>query len=589
MKKFIFVLILFGLSFGLNGIEIMKLSEIQTGMEGEGKTIFKGTQIETFKFKVLGIMENVFPNKSLIIVELKSPFLENSGVISGMSGSPLYIKGKIIGAIAYSLNRFSKKPIGGVTPIEDILGTSEYNNPTFTIDISDIKIEFDKKNLKNITKFIQKEMVKRTHFSPLKDITSIKLISTSKGINPSALSFLNPVFTQIQSGKIIKKIKDEDINKKLFKISPADAASIPLIRGDFEYAPSGTVTHIDGSKIYLFGHPFFNLGKVEFPLHRAEIISVIPSYETPVKLAATKNMIGTVVQDRSSAIMGYLDRTPYMIPLKVFLKNRNRKFGVEIVNHPLLTPVLSYISLSNIFISEYQEYGFNSIGIRGKIFIENEKNIILNDLYSGTDSFSEFSSLILAINFFLMNNKEKNIRIQKIDFEINGSETIRKSNIDNVIVDKNVFLPGETMTISIYLKNERGTSVSKTINIRAPHLKPGATFYLLVGDKNEMVRFDSKNIKSTYFPIKLSSLIRIINNLRKNNRIYFKLLTPTTGLFIRGYEYSNLPSSLRNIFIYNSSTNVQSEMKYSTINEYQLEVPVVIKGRKLFKLKIKER
>ena len=260
MKKFILVLILIGLSFGLNSIEIMKLSEIQAGMEGEGKTIFKGTQIETFKFKILGILENVFPNKSLIIVELKSPILKNSGVISGMSGSPLYIKGKIIGAIAYSLNRFSKKPIGGVTPIEDILSTSEYNNPTFTIDISNIKIEFDKKNLQNIRNFIQNEMIRRTHFSPMEDISSIKLISTSKGINPRALSFLNPVFTQIQSGKILKKIKDNDLNKKLFKVSPADAASIPLIRGDFEYAPSGTVTHIDGSKIYLFGHPFFNLG-----------------------------------------------------------------------------------------------------------------------------------------------------------------------------------------------------------------------------------------------------------------------------------------------------------------------------------------
>ena len=589
MKRLFISIFILLLSFTLFSIEIMKLSEIKEGMEGEGKTIFKGSQIETFKFKVLGILEKVFPNKNLIIVELKSPYLENSGVISGMSGSPLYINGKIIGAIAYSLNRFSKKPIGGVTPIEDILKTSENNTPTFTIDVSNIKIEFDKKNLKNISDFVQKELIKRTNYSPIKDISPIKLILTSKGMDPAAISYLNPVFSNFQSGKTIKKVSDKKLSEKLFKISPADAASIPLIRGDFEYAPSGTVTHVDGNKIYLFGHPFFNLGKVDFPLHRAEIISVIPSFETPIKLTSTKNMVGTIVQDRSSSIMGELGRAPYMIPLKVFLKNRIRKFDMEITNHPLLTPALSYISLSNIFISEYQEYGFNSMKIRGKIFIENEKNIIINDLYSGTSSFDEFTSLILAVNFFLLNNKDKNIKIQKLDFEITGSETIRKSNIENVIINKNTFQPSEAMHVTLHLKNERGTEVVEKARLRAPNLKPGSVFYLMVGDKNEMVRFDSKNIKSSYFPIKLSSLIRIINNLRKNNRIYFKLLTPARGIFIRGYEYSNLPPSLRNIFVYNSSSNVQSEMRYSTINEYQMELPVVVKGRKLFKLKIKER
>jgi hypothetical protein len=111
----------------------------------------------------------------------------------------------------------------------------------------------------------------------------------------------------------------------------------------------------------------------------------------------------------------------------------------------------------------------------------------------------------------------------------------------------------------------------------------------MVADKNEMANFDSKNIKSAYFPIKLNSLIRAINNLRKNNRIYFKILAPVKSLFIKGYEYSNLPQSLRNVFIFNSSSNVQSEMKYSTLMEYQMEVPAVVKGKKLFKLKIKKR
>jgi hypothetical protein len=200
-----------------------------------------------------------------------------------------------------------------------------------------------------------------------------------------------------------------------------------------------------------------------------------------------------------------------------------------------------------------------------------------------------FSNLILAINFFLMNNPEKNIKIQKMDFEINGSETIRRTNIDNVLIDKYRYSPGEIMDVRLLLSNERGGNFTENVNIKIPNLKPGSTFYLMVADKDELMKFDAKNIKTSYFPTKLNSLIRAINNLRKNNRIYFKIMTPVQGLYIQGYEYSNLPMSLRNIFVFNSTSQDQSDIRYSTLTEYQMEFPAVVKGKKLFKLKIKER
>lgn len=572
----------------LFSVEVMKLSDIRVGMEGTGKTIFKGTKIETFTFKVLGFIEKFAPDKDLIIVELNAPELEGGGVIAGMSGSPVYIDGKIIGAVGYGFS-FSRKPIAGVTPIEDILETSDYNQMAYSIDISNIKVEFDPQNNRNIANLIQRELSKRTDFSHRRGIQPIKLIASNKGMNPSALSYLEPVFTPVSSLKVTQNLAKPTVDQKLFQIEAADAAAIPLIRGDFEYSASGTVSYVDGNKVYLFGHPFFNLGTVDFPLHKAEIVSVVPSFESSFRLTASKNMIGSVVQDRFSAIQGELGLVPYMIPMKVFLKNRNRKFELEMVNHPLLTPALSAVSLENIFISEYQQVGFNSITVDAKIFIEGEQNIILRDMYSGTSSFGDFSNLLLAINFFLMNNKEKRVKIQKMDFEISGSELVKRTQVENVIINKNAFTPGELIDVKLFFKNERGNLVDDAVQLKAPSLKPGSTFYLMVADKDEMARFDAKNIKSNYFPIKLKNLIRAINNIRKNNRVYFKLLAPAEGLFINGHEYSNLPLSMRNVFIYNSSSGEQSEIKYSTLMEYQMEVPAVVTGKKLFKLKIKEK
>ncbi len=585
MKK-IFITLLLTFTFVLGSAEILEYSKLKKGMEGEGKTIFRGTNIETFKFKILGFLKNFSPGKNLIIAELFSPELEGIGVIAGMSGSPVFIDGKIIGSVSYGFN-FSKKPIAGITPIEDIIKVKDYDTPEYTIDITDIKVKFDKENVKDIKERLKIEMSRRINSASGEDFLPIGLLSTSRGIIGQADSLLRPLFTPTNNLKL-----DSSKQEKLpgnNSIEGAEAVSIPLVRGDFEYSSSGTVTYTDGKHVYLFGHPFFNLGRVEFPMHKAEVISVVPSYQESFKLSSTGKMIGTITQDRFSAVMGETGRQPYMIPLQIFFSNRNRKFNVEIVNHSLLTPAMVQISIANIFLTEIQQYGFNSINVDGKIFIENEKNIIINDLFSGANSYNEFADLMLAINFFIMNNKEKQIKIQKMDFNVTVSESIKRGEIVNALINKNIFSPGELMDIKILIKNERGDLSIESLRLKAPALKNDSEFTLLIADKKEIGNFESKNIKSSFFPATLNSLIRAINNLRKNNRIYIKMITPEKGMFFKGYEFSNLPSGLRNLYNYNSAVKNQTEIKYSSLEDYQMEVPVIITGKKIFKLKIRER
>ena len=158
-----------------------------------------------------------------------------------------------------------------------------------------------------------------------------------------------------------------------------------------------------------------------------------------------------------------------MIPLKIFLKNRNRNFNLELVNHPLLTPTLTYMSLLNALLAEYQEFGFQSIAVSGKIFIENEENVVVNDLFSGTAAFDEFSTLVMVINYFLLNNKEKNIKIQKMDFEISGREAIQKAELENVLIDKNAYLADEPMDIDHdAARTKRATASPRSSPSRPP-------------------------------------------------------------------------------------------------------------------------
>ena len=588
MKRKFLLLALILSSWLVFPVEIMKLADVKVGMEGEGRTIFKGSQIETFTCRVLGVIENFSPGKNLIIMELDAAALKDGGVIAGMSGSPVYITGKLVGSVSYGFS-FSKKPIAGITPIEDIIKVSDHNAPAYEIDISNIKVEFSRESNRRVGEFIQSELKKRAGFSPLANFEPIKLVASGRGINPEMMASFMPVLTPGLGLNQKLTIEAKKAGESLFTVSPADAVSIPLVRGDFEYSYTGTVTHVDGNKVYVFGHPLFNLGRIDFPLHRADVVAVVPSYETSFKLVASRNPIGTVLQDRFSGVQGELGKTPTMIPLKVFLKNRNKTYNLEIINHPMLSPALTYVSLMSIFTAEYQQYGFQSLTVNGKIFVENEDNVVINDLYSGANAFDDFSNLMMAINFFLLNNKERNVRIQKIDLEISNLEKIKRADLENVLVEKNLYLPGEAINVSLYLKNEQGENFQERLTIKVPNLQPGSSFYLLAADATEMMDFDAKVIKTGFFPGRLSALIRAINNLRRNNRVYFKLFIPSQGLFIKGYEYPHLPSSLNNVLAYNAASRDQSSLMVSTITEYQYELPAVVSGKKIIKIKIKAR
>ena len=578
------------LSCRLAATDIMKLSEVKPGMEGEGRTIFKGSTIETFTFKVLGVLDKFVSDKNLIIAELSGPELSGSGVIAGMSGSPVYINGRLVGSVSYGLTGFPRKPIAGITPIEDILKVAAPPAaPATSVEISDIKIDFSRENARRVGDAIRRELSARLNFSPARALAPIKLFASSSGFTSESVSFLQGLFVPLQSLAVKPEIDPRKLPADMFSLRPADAVAIPLVRGDASYTATGTVTHVDGQKVYVFGHPFFNLGTVDFPLHKAEVISVVPSYDESFKLATTRNQVGAVRQDRFSGVLAELGQSPYMIPLKIFLKDRNRSFNLEMVSHPLLTPALTYISLLNALQAEYQEFGFQALRVNGKIFVENEDNVVLEDLYSGTEAADEFSTLVMAINYFLLNNREKNARIQKMDFEISGREALQRAELENVLADKVAYAPEEPMAIQMQLRNDKGQAFSEKIEIQAPNLKPGSVFYLLVADAAEVSEFDAKAIKTAYFPSDLGALIRAINNIRRNNRLYLKLFVPAQGVFIRGFEYATLPGSVGNVLLYNAQGKDQANMSLSTVAEYQYEVPAVVTGKKIFKLRIKER
>ncbi len=499
-------------------LDYIPLKEISAGMEGVGRTIFKGTKIETFRFKVLGFIENFAPGKNLIIVELMgSPELEEGGIYAGMSGSPVYIKDRLLGSVSYGFS-FSKKAIAGVTPVEDMLKIDTYRDSPF-FDSQNIKIEINQVTVQEFARNLLKRFNQLSNWQQ-DGWQPLPFLTTFRGITPK-MAEISPLFN-FQENKKISEQLSKILGKDNLEINAADAVAIPLIRGDFEYSASGTVTFRDKDKIYIFGHPFFNLGKVEYPLHKAEVITLVPSYQSSFKLTATKNPIGVIEEDRFSAVVGKLSRTPRLIPIKIFVKDRNRTYNLEIVTHNLLSPILTYFCLLNVFNTEYQEIGALSLRVSSRIFIEDCPNVTFNDVFVGDNAVNDCSYLFLALSYFLINNQEKPVKVQKMEFELEASSKIKKTVIKNIFLPKTNYAAGEEMKLTLQLYNEREGWFEEKLSLPAPNLPSGSVFYLMVAGSNEMGSFESKYYQSSYFPLTINSLIRAINNIRKNNRIYFK-------------------------------------------------------------------
>jgi len=602
MKKKVgqfFLILLLTFTFGLNAedsFSILPVSQIKAGMKGKGKSVFMGSKIEEFDVEILGVLHNFQPKRNLILAKLKNSILDEAGVIQGMSGSPVYVDGKLIGAVAYSYGTFTKEAIAGITPIAEMLAISEgdISKSSFSPRIP-IKKHLTLEELFEINKeFFQARSAGADEgqiFKPL----SIPLVFSgfSSPVFEKAKTFFSKLgFIPLRAGSSAQSL--DEVSPPDMTLQEGAPVGVQLISGDMNMSAVGTVTYVDGSKILAFGHPLYNLGAVDYAMTKAKVIAVIPSLSTSVKVAVTDIIVGRFSQDRTSGVLGELGKMPQFIPINFKMlnaKGKIRDFKVKISNDKILTPALVNLAVTNIMSIEERSYGDLTIELNGNVYLDNGMSIHLEDLFSGTFDFSivNLSSLVSAVVFFLTNNEFEELAIHRIDLNFRVAEEVRFSYLEKVWLDKYDVSPGEKIQIKIYSRNFRGESMLKEVSLAAPHLQSGSEFYIVIGDAASIHQIETKQYRTQAFvPRSLNQLVRILSSLRKNNRIYFKILAAKPGLFLKGEEMPNLPPTMKSMFSSpRVASSVPTELNRSTLGEYQIPINYVFKGAALIPIKIK--
>jgi len=597
----LFLLIYAWLAAGSVEAQIMPLSEIKPGLKGTGKSVFSGSQVEDFNVQILGIVENNQPKRNWILARLTGQGLENTGVIAGMSGSPVYVDGKLIGAVAFSY-AFAKEAIAGITPIEEMLEIQQKGSePRLSSAATGLFIDGlpSLEQLGRLYLEVSHQQFQDSRVDKALAPLRLPLIFTgfSEKSVQEAANFFDPLsFHPILGGGLASpQTKNLNLTPSTPKLSPGEAVGIQLISGDLDLTAVGTVTQVDGNRILALGHPFYNLGSVDYGLTKVQVLTVVPSLESSFKMATTGELIGRVTQDRTSGVYGELGAFPKYLPLSLELQQspvKKKQFKLKLVNDPILTPALLNLGISSLVSAEERSYGSLSLDFEGDLFLDGGQSVHLEDLFSGNfdNPTTGLSGLVAAVVYLLKNNEFQEVKINSIDLKVRAVDQVRNAALEKVLLDKYEVNPGEIIKVTVYFRTSRNEVKREEVEFMAPALAPGTEFNLVVGDAVAMQQLERGIYRLQDFtPRNLSQMLRLLGNLRKNNRIYFKILASKPGLFLRGEEMPNLPASLKMMFTSpRAATTSLTEINRSTLGEYQLPVPYVFKGSVNIPINIKK-
>src|SRR5437763_888730 len=359
--------------------DTMPLSQIQKGMKGYGLTVFEGTKVERFDVEILGVLNNIGPSQDLILARVDAPVLQRTGVIAGMSGSPIFIDGKVIGALAYAW-QFAKEPVAGITPIGEMLkiarnagGTAPGAVPAgavprisgadFLKAIGESKTDavFEK----IATSFGARQGGSAAGARPIAvplSMSSFDADTVSRfGKYFDQMGFVAVPSGSSASGGSSKSATPLSDVKKAF--APGDAVGAVLLNGDFTIAATGTVTHIEGDQVYAFGHPFLDMGEVSFPMAKSEIVTVLPSLASSFKFANTGEVVGALRQDRASGIMGVVGDTADTIPVELTVNGTDpaQTYHLNLVRHAQLSPLILAMAADTVIANVQRAAGERTV------------------------------------------------------------------------------------------------------------------------------------------------------------------------------------------------------------------------------------
>ena len=577
--------------------DILPFSEVKAGMSGVGRTVFSGTRIDEFKVEVLGTLENIAPRRNLILTRLSGGPLQETGVLAGMSGSPVYFNGRLAGAVAYTWG-FAREPIAGVVPIQEMLGI-ETREPPQTRAAGRLPDAAGRSGLR----WLADPTALPAHFASYFDgfapgtaaggLAPIGAPLLLRGVPQDVVDLLRPGLLRaglqpVQGGTTSKTAPGTPADP----LVPGSGVGIALVQGDIEIAAVCTVTHRDSDRLYACGHPLLNLGPTELAMTTATVSGLMPSLESSFKFASSGDEVGVFRQDRSTGVFGYVGKKPRTIPVRLELqpdRGRPRRLVFEVADDPFLAPYLIFAAMNAILSSEEKDYGTESFTYKdGSILhVEGEEDIVLRNLFAGDMARLYASGTVAFLTQILLDSEYRAVRINGLDLVLGTSDEQRTARLERAWVSRDRVHAGESVEVSIGLKPFRGPELTRTLKVTVPPEVPPGRLLLQVGDASALARTDPE-AADDFVPRDLHQLVWLINHLRRNDRLYAVLIRADNGLVFQGERLPNLPPSVAQVMARPDTRGNVLRVQYRGVAEESLSLPYAIDGYRLIPIDVEE-
>jgi hypothetical protein len=569
------------------------LAQVRPGQIGVGRTVFAGETIEEFKVHILGVLRNVLgPRRDLILARLEGGPLATTGVIQGMSGSPVFIDGQLVGAVSYALGSFPREPIAGITPIGEMMQAVDGAGPrtgglpaplSSAATSAEVFAHINKLATRALAPLRPSADFGTVGPAALADLVpSLRPIGAAmvfSGFDPEVDGQLRQALTGGTARQAAGRAAARDLPAR--PLEPGAAVGMSLVRGDLEMGATGTVTWVDQGRVYAFGHPFLNLGPTSMAMTRSHVYGVLPSLDSSLKIASLGAVIGTMSQDRATAVGGTLGAGPRELAMTVTLKSdraADRRFSFSVLQDQTLTPLFAYVALLNALVGYERQSGVLSIDATGTTAFGvdgADGKVTIDDSFTGETALTAAAASLTAPIAVAATNEFRTIVPSSLDLTLHVSEQQQSATIERAWLDTVKPKPGATHTLQVLLRDYRGGTETISMPVTMPAQTQGP-LTLLVSDAATLATLEQRDLRPGR-ATSWASILTQLNATRRNNRLYVRLIHAGTGAVIGGETLPGLPASVRSI-LDTDSTVASAPVSRAVVGAWERRIDRVVRG-----------
>ena len=566
---------------------LMNVDQVRPGMKGVAYTVFQGTRPEAMEVEILGVLRNVNgPKSNVILVRLRGEKPEYTGVVAGMSGSPVYVDGKLLGALAFRIGQFSKEPIAGVTPIAEMLEISELDHSR-PADVQPASAKTQAEASRTSGPGDGSGLEQYRDF-----LTPIDTPLVFSGFSPETLQRFAPQFAAAGITPVSGIGSANPTAHDPAPLVPGSAVSAVLIEGDMNVAATCTVTYVDPQRVLACGHPLLQFGMVDLPMTKAEVVATLASPLNAFKIVNTTEAVGAFVQDRHTGILGRLGKTPEMIPVTLTVRggSKPKQFHYQVLNNARLTPVAVMATVFNS-LQGVNEYGEEiTYRMQGTIRVQGYPEVALENMFAPLDNNVPTAAQVavsLGERFGrIFDNPYVTPGIKGVNLEFELTRERRWARLESARTDVTEARPGDDIVIESVLRPYRGERLVQQIPIKVPTSTPKGTLHILVSDGDTLDRM-RRMLPALSRKMGLASTIAMLNKDHTNTRLYVSLLEANPQAMVDDKIMPTLPLSVMNVMEGMRGTQDMVVMGESEVNEASAPVDYVVAGAQVISVTIK--